>query len=322
MIGQVVSEIVKHGGDDSDVLVADLQAHIDRLDRLGEVLCSYPSLFDEQSLGSRKRNLSSLVALLQKSDLSSFDMFLPTRAILSRHLVMGEVNFYRSMRIVCDEALPPEVARDAKERIDGKLCHCLYTRLAEEVLRHIASDELVELPVRERAVRALAEMWERATYTISSFFPVLEATWEARRGMPVTLGTLAGTQEIFALLEAGCDEQFVDVLLGGERCEREASAFREFLFGTTTEQLERIKQHMAATGRTVVTQAELEAHAICTPHDLARTDSDPALAMFEFFLARHLQAAARRLAKLPGPWRTAEEYVLLHYLRQEDTPRK
>ena len=41
-----------------------------------------------------------------------------------------------------------------------------------------------------------------------------------------------------------------------------------------------------------------------------------ALAMFEFFLSRHLPAAARRQADLPGPKRTAEEYVMLHYLEQ------
>ncbi len=44
-------------------------------------------------------------------------------------------------------------------------------------------------------------------------------------------------------------------------------------------------------------------------HMLSRADpgGDPALAMFEFFLSRHLQAAARRHGDIPGPKRTAEE---------------
>jgi hypothetical protein len=52
------------------------------------------------------------------------------------------------------------------------------------------------------------------------------------------------------------------------------------------------------------------------PLDAHTFGGDPALAMFEFFLSRHLQAAARRQADLPGPKRTAEEYVMLHYLEQ------
>jgi hypothetical protein len=45
---------------------------------------------------------------------------------------------------------------------------------------------------------------------------------------------------------------------------------------------------------------------------------DPALALFEFFLSRHLQATARRSSGTPGPKRTAEEYVMLHFLEQVD----
>jgi hypothetical protein len=44
--------------------------------------------------------------------------------------------------------------------------------------------------------------------------------------------------------------------------------------------------------------------------------ADPAVVMFEFFLLRHLQAAARRAGDLPGPRRTAEEYVMLRFLEE------
>ena len=125
--------------------------------------------------------------------------------------------------------------------------------------------------------------------------------------------TLMGTSEMFQLLEAGCDEQFVDYLGREDHTEDEAAAFREFLFGTTTEQLARLEEKMRQDGRKVIS-ADAATHS-AKLHDACRRDGDPAVALFEFFLYRHLQAAARRQAELPGPKRTAEEYVMIHYLQ-------
>ncbi len=157
-------------------------------------------------------------------------------------------------------------------------------------------------------------IWEQATYRVSDFFPVLQATWEARRRVPVTLGTLIGTAEMFGLIQAGCDERFVDYLVRPDHSEDEAAAFREFLFGATTEQLDRVRAEMSGTGKSVIGKDELSTENM--PLDAHTFGGDPALTMFEFFLSRHLQAAARRQADLPGPKRTAEEYVMLHYLEQ------
>jgi hypothetical protein len=295
-------------------LLSAMRSNVAQLDKMGELLASYPSLFGEQSLGSKKRSLSSLVECLSGSDLSNFDMFLPNRALVSRNLVMGEVNFYRLLRVVCDEALPPATASELKPRVDGRLCHCLYARLAEEVLKHIASDARVASDIREKAALSLVHLWEQAAYRVVDFFPVLQATWEARRRVPVTLGTLMGTAEMFRLMQAGCDEDFVDHLVRPDHTEDEAAAFREFLFGATTEQLSRMEAEMNVSGKHVIGKTDLT--AANKPHDAHTMRGDPALAMYEFFLSRHMQAAARRHADLPGPKRTAEEYVMLHYLEQ------
>ncbi|MCP4875231.1 MAG: hypothetical protein GY896_07120 [Gammaproteobacteria bacterium] len=298
----------------ADSLLAEVRRNVEQLDEMGRLLASYPSSFIEQSLGSKRRTLHSLVDLLSASNLSNFDMFLPNRALVSRNLIMGEVNFYRLLRVVCDEALPPEQAAMLKLRVEGRLCHCLYSRLAEEVLKHIVSDDHSSADIREKAALSLVHLWEQAIYRVSDFFPVLQATWEARRRVPVTLGTLMGTAEMFSLIQAGCDEHFVDYLVRPNHSEDEAAAFREFLFGATTEQLGRMKAEMSGTGKSVIGKEELSAPNMpCDAHTLG---GDPALAMFEFFLSRHLQAAARRQADLSGPKRTAEEYVMLHFLEQ------
>jgi hypothetical protein len=294
-------------------LVARVREAIISLDRFGGVLCDYPSLFAEQSLGSRRRDLTTLVDALSRADLSNFDMFLPTRALVARTLVMGEVNFYRRLRFAAGEVLNPGQVAQLRPRVDRLLVECLYTRLAELVLIHIASDSKVTRDVREKAVLSLTHIWERVTYRIGDFFPVLHATWNARRRVRVTAGTLLGTAEMFALMSEGCDESFVDYLARPEHTDGEAAAFREFLFGATTEQLERMQQHMHECGQSVMAREEMASFGRSSGSNMM--EGDPAIAMFEFFLSRHLQAAARRQADLPGPKRTAEEYVLLHFLQ-------
>jgi hypothetical protein len=310
LIVEVVAAVAEAGEKE---MVREIQHQVHQLDRLGELLGSYPSLLATQRLGGQQRDSDSLVKMLCRSNLSNFDMFLPTRALLSRDLVMGEVNFYRLLRVVCRLALSEAQKSAVGPRVDRILSRCLYTRLAEEVLKHIASDSKVRFEVRERAVLALTQIWEQATYCISDFFPVLEATWEARRHVPVTLGTLMGASEMFQLVQAGCDEKFVDFLVRPDHGPGEAAAFREFLFGSTTEMLHSIGERMIDSGKRVIGRDDLDEHE--RPRDATLGD-DPALAMFEFFLSRHLQAAARRQANLPGPKRTAEEYVMLHFLQQ------
>lgn len=294
-------------------LLETMQLNIRQLERLGEVLKEYPSLYSEQELGSRTRNLRSLLDNLSKSTPSNFDMFLPTRALVSRTLVIGEMNFYRMLRFVCHEALDDERVAQLEPLVNRHLCHCLYTRLAEMVLIDIASDGTLSRALRNKAALSLMQIWEQTTYRVSDFFPVLEATWEARRRVPATLGTLMGTAEMFQLLEAGGDERFVEYLGRENHTEDEALAFREFLFGTTTEQLARLEAKMAEEGQRIITADA--AHDNARLHDACRQQGDPAVALFEFFLFRHLQAAARRQADLEGPKRTAEEYVMLHYLQ-------
>jgi hypothetical protein len=305
-----------------ETLLEFIQHNISLLDRLGGLLGDFPSLFGAQSLGRRRRDLSSLVDMLSRSNGSNFEMFLPTRALVGRNLVMGEMNFYRSLRYIYREAKSDddiEVSEtdDLMQQINRLLCHCLYTRLADDVLSHIASDDLIARAERQKAVLLLSHIWERVTYRIRDYLPVLEATWEARRRVEPVFGTLMGSSEMFRLIQAGCDERFVDYLVRPNHTSEEASAFREFLFGASTEQLTKLETKLREQGQQTVSHGDLEARTI----DPGRMGVDPALAMFEFFLSRHMQASARRQAGLAGPKRTAEEYVMLHYLEGQDNDR-
>ena len=167
---------------------------------------------------------------------------------------------------------------------------CLYTKLAEEVLSAITTDDQLSTSIRSKAVDALAQIWDRRlTYRVSEFFPILEATWEARQRITATGGTLAGTTEIFDLFKAGCDPAFVEYF-GESPSQDEIEAFREFLFAASAEELNLLAVHMVASG---VGSTSLQG-------DVDVNDRDPATFLFEFFRARQLQASSRRMADLPG----------------------
>ena len=313
LIQELVDAVRQSSAPQAQTLLATVLHNVGLLNRLGQVVCDYPSLHAEQHLGSRHRSMSTLIDLLSRSNLSNFHMFLPTRALLNRDLVMAEANFYRLLRYVCNEALDGQLARALLTRVERCLRLCLYTRLAEEVLTHIASDATLSKAPRERAVLSLCEIWDQVSFRVQDFFPLLEVTWEARRRVPTVLGSLMGTAEMFQLIAAGCDPEFVDYLTGHD--EEMAAAFREFLFGSTTETLQRIEQLMEAAGKKVIGQGELgDSISIADP---SSSKGDPASVLYRFFLSRHLQAAARRLGNLTGPKRTAEEYVMLHYLERQ-----
>lgn len=275
------------------------------LEWLGQVLSEYPSPLGEQTLGSRSRGLQTLVDTLSATDPASFEFFLPTRALLGRALVMAECNFYRLLRHVCAEALDEAEGADLREQAAERLRICLYTKLVEEVLSAIASDPDLANDVRSKAVVALAQIWERRlTYRVRDFFPILEATWQARMRFTAVGGTLSGTQEMFDLFIAGGDPRFVDYFTRPHPSPDEIEAFREFLLGATTEELDRLAKEMAQNGNYAV---RIHDRAVAGEHDAATI-------FYGFFRSRQLQATARRLAKVPGPQRTAEVYVMISYL--------
>lgn len=315
-IGDLVRAVRHAALPGSETWIEAAKRQMELLERLGALIDGYASLYDEQSLGKRKRSFESLVERLAAASLSNFEMFVPTKALLGRDLNMAELNFYRLLRLICNEALPEERTDAHRRRIDELLCHCVYIRLAEEALRHIAADETVAPTLRHRAVVALVQLWDLNTVRMDDVFPTLAATWEARRRVPAVLGTLVGTAEVFGLIREGCDPAFVDYLSRPDQPPEMIDAFREFLFGASTEDLKALDARRLERGAPCVSRGDT---GVCdiVKDAVAEAEGDPAGAMFEFFLSRHLKAESRRLAGLSGPQRTAEEYVLLYYLESE-----
>jgi hypothetical protein len=306
LIGRIVAELRECETPDAAAAADVLCRQHEALEAMGEVLVAYPSPLDEQTLGGRSRGIDTLVESLCHSSPGAFELCIPTRALLGRALVMAETNFYRFLRHVCHGILGGPDATELAAGAAFRMRLCLYTKLLEELLTALVNESDLELELRTRAVHALAQVWDRRlNYRVRDFFPVLEATWEARQRFTAIGGTLTGTHEMFELFKAGADPRFIDCFTGPDPSPDEIEAFREFLFGATSEELRRLGREMQARG----------IHSMRLPERDLGPGEDPAMLFYGFFHDRQLQATARRLAGTPGPRRTAEAYVLLNYLR-------
>ncbi len=289
---------------------------VGRVEKVGTALMAYPPVFGEQTLGGRQRGRHTLVDLLSNAEDASVELYVPTRAVVGRALVVAELNAWRLASYVHDEVLGAvESTAPIGQEIDHWLHGCVYSLLAEDILRSISVDNSMERPIRERAVDALCRMWEsRHTLGARHFFPLLAATWAARRRIRVSIGTLLGVSEIFRLLQAGGDPEFVRFFSRQKLTEDEEQAFQEFLIGASVEDIHSLAQFMEASGRSSLSPEDAEVRRRLFKgggevHECVR--------FYEFFRARHTAAVARRIKELPGPKKTAEEYVMIYFLDRQ-----
>ena len=290
--------------------------HIDRIHSIRDSLESFPAVLEEKSLGRRERSLFTLVELIANATDADYEMYLPTRSLLWRSITMARLNFWRLVRYLTEEVAPDNT--ELFQTIEKRIHACVYLKLAEELLLSVSMDSTLPRSVRDKAVRSLTSLWDaNPSKAVRKFFPLLEAVWDARRNIVVSVGTLLGISEIMRLLQAGCAPEFVDHFCRERMSKDEGLAFQEFLIGVSSEKLHDLEQLMAESGMTSMTPEEAEEALGLEPTQ--PEDSGVGVESYHFHRERHLQAAARRLRHLPGPKHTAEEYMLVYFLEDFDS---
>lgn len=287
------------------------EAHLTRIASIQKALRAYPPVLQENKLGSRERGLGTLVELLANATDADFEMFLPMRAMLWRSLTMARLNFWRLLRYLSEEIEPDDT--DLSIIIDRRVHACVYLKLVDELLTSLAMDEDIPRTIRQEVVASMTSLWDSTpSKAVQQFFPLLEAVWEARRNIFVSVGTMLGVSEIMKLLQAGCAPQFVDYFSRSRMTNDEGSAFQEFLIGVTTEQITDLESFMQGSGRTCLSPEE--AKQALGINETSDENYRVGVQAYQFHRERHLQSAARRLRSLPGPKHTAEEYMLKYFL--------
>ena len=292
-----------------------LEERLTDLGRMAELLGSLPSLCRTATLGGSQRDEGTLLDHLCALDRDAGDLALPAKVGLARGFLIAKIQLFKAFRI----AVPPGAA-ELQQGLADEISQSVFTLLAEELLRSLLHDGALSRVLRRHAARVLVGLWDAAMLLeIDDFCPVLELAWGARCWAGTALGTLVGTSEYFQLVQENCPDVFLDFFSRDLVPEEESQAFQEFLLGLPWDDVVRLREHMQQEGRSAIDHAFAMRHLTVPPMQL-QGQGDPE-ALRASFRRRQRHAEWRRAARVPGPTRTAEAYLMLHILSsRSDAP--
>ena len=303
---------------DADILSGLMKQLAD----LNEIIWQIPSLRTASTLGCCQRSYETLIAHLCRSDGLEGDLELPVKATLQRTFLMSKIQFLRAF-VKATNALrerTPDL-RSLNIQLREELAQSIYTLMAEDLLLALLRKPNIREHIKRRAAEELCRIWDNAALEIDDLFPMLESAWHARNRIVANLGSLLGASEYFRLVREDCAPQFLDYFSRDEVSDAENQAFIEFLFGITTEELETLKARMKEEGLDAADEnwaSKVLGRAL--EHECSDDNADEIdpISLYRSFQRRQLAADFRIISNAPGPRRTAEAYLVIHLLAQQD----
>jgi len=300
-----------------------LEATLARLRRLAEIVRDCPPLTASAAWwgdrGARAYTVDSLVEQLCRVHDYDLELHMPTKAVLGQAFLVAKINLLKALGYSLASA-----GGDASlvARVEREVAQSIYTKLAEELFESIVTDERGDARVRQNAAKHLMRIWEeRLELEVDDFAPLLESAWEARARVVPVLGTLLGTHEVFRLFREARDKRLLDHFGEDDVGEDELLAFEEFLFGLSHEEIGRLRAHMLAEARPVITLDQARALLGDLPSTVAAANAanaaNAAQALYSSYKKRKVNAQHRASTGAPGPKRTAEEWVMLAVVARE-----
>jgi hypothetical protein len=267
------------------------------------------------TLGGELRDEETLIAHLVTIDGLSGDLAVPLKATLSRTYLLTKINFLRGFvraTSALESAAPEfhEFSHDLRE----ELGQSIYTLLGEELLLALLRKPDVAPATKRRAADQLITIWDDARMEIDDFAPLLESAWHARNRINSSFGCLVGATETFRLVCEDCSPVVLDFFVRDGRSADESSAFEEFLFNLTFEELEMLRQEMRTQGLASVSTAWASRVVRRPIEELEHSHEIDPVALYRSYNRRQLAADFRLMAGTPGPRRTAEAYLMVHLL--------
>ena len=304
-------------GDDGREPIERIESVLGRLERLWAAVDAFPSVHSRESLGRRQRSFETLVETFSHVNSYVAEAYLPTRAVLGRGYAMAKFNFCRMLGVVVDEYLSEtEPVDELRTQVEDVMRGSICKLIAEDLLMSIASDDQLEDPLRRRAAVVLAGLWEeRAVEPIQEFAGLLSSIWNAKARITINYGTLAGVTELFSLAKAGCDQEFLSYFCRDDVPDEEHAALLEFMFNATFEELEVMRRYMRDHNVDAL-DAEDVARIFNVPISQLHRTVHTAEDIFFTFRERQVMASQRKVRNLQGPKKTAEEYVMIYFLRR------
>jgi hypothetical protein len=296
---------------------AILQGLLGELKSTSELLDRQRPLRRPTALGGEARDEATLIDHLCTLDGLSGDLALPLKATLSRTYLLTKINFLRGFvkatAALGDVAGCERMAHDLREEV----AQSIYTLLAEELLLALLRKPDVTRRTKQRAADQLITIWDDAALEIDDFAPLLESAWHARNRINSAYGTLLGATETFRLVTEDCSPDVIAFFGRDGMSADEATAFEEFLFNMTCEELvtlRRAMQQQHVSAARPAWAAEILGRSL---EELEHSHEIDPMALYRSYQRRQLAADFRLMSGAPGPRRTAEGYLMVYLLDQQ-----
>jgi hypothetical protein len=295
------------------------------LDDLIGYLSETATLLDHQrplrkptQLGGEPRDEQTLIGHLCSIDGLSGDLELPLKATLSRTYLLTKIMFLRGFvkATTALEGSGRDFARLSHE-LREELAQSIYTLLAEELFLALLRKPDVALRTKRRAADQLITIWDDAALEIDDFAPLLESAWHARNRINANYGTLLGASETFRLVCEDCSPAVLDFFARDNMGPDESSAFEEFLFNMTCEELTTLRRAMVEQNLGKITPAWAATVLGRQIEELEHSHEIDPMALYRSYQRRQLAADFRLVSGAPGPRRTAEAYLMIDLLDQQ-----
>jgi len=315
LVEQTLGAVGERAPHDAEIL----RGLIDNLETSSALLTMQRPLRRPTALGGEPRDADTLIAHLCCLDGLSGDLELPLKATLSRTYLLTKINFLRAFlkSTVALEADHPQRFHALSHDLREELAQSIYTLMAEELFLALLRKRNVEMSTKRRAADQLISVWDDAAIEIDDFAPILESAWHARNSCHSHFGTLLAASETFALAIADCNPKVLEFFARDSSSADESSAFEEFLFNMTFEELSILRRAMTEQQLRTATPAWAGGVLGRQIEELEHSREIDPMALYRSYQRRQLAADFRVMAGAPGPRRTAEAYLLIDLLDQQ-----
>ncbi len=319
LAGKVLEILEREGSKASQASISHILSVMDQLVHLRKVVTSYTSVIESHNVAGQHRDIHTLTDAICRSNPYTIEAYLPTRAVVGRSYQVAKFNFLRLLVITTRHHVPDGLGKDNLfEELSQLVRQGVIIMIAEDVLLSVASDHKLDVNLRRKATYKLADLWEyRTSRSVRDFFPLLETIWEAKARTTISYGTLTGTTEILTLMREGCDRSVVEYFTSDNISEEERQAWIELVFNATYEELEIMREYMERNHKQILAPEEVAKLFDLKPDELHQTITTP-VDIFYTFRQRQVNAYHRKIQMQSGPKKTAEEYLMIFYLKQSN----
>lgn len=280
---------------------------------MAKTVSTFPPINCTRTIGNSVFTLDTLINMICKMYSTDQIMYIPTKVIVGRSFVIAKINFLFMLKY---ESETYTMLASYIKKIDEYITLDIYGLMSEEVYLSLIQDEFLDMSIKKRAAMRLINIWEyRLSQSAEDYAPMLSSLWQSRKNLSPIYGTMLGMTETLQIAQ-NIDPLWFDFIKSSSTNDSVIQSLEEFLFNLTFEELNKIREIMLEKNISSINKKDITSLLKINNFYSDFQTVDPR-EMLQFFKQRKKNADYRNKARIPGPHKTIEEYILLFMLKKE-----